>query len=478
MLKRDGIQVLHLQDIILLPLYLIVILLFAFIYRNFAYRNKPYGKYLLSGLMVKIIGGLAMGAVYIYYYKAGDTFYYYYDSHTFNLSIQQSFGLFLKLLFLPAHTITMATYESTKWLVYFRDPSGWTADKVYGILSVLTFHSYPVMTVLTAAITFTGAWALYRTFTDIYPNMYKQFALAILFVPSVFFWGSGILKDSITFGCLGWMTYTSYMIFFKGRKIFGNTLILVFTGYIAIQIKAYIVISFLPALLFWIFFTYRNRISNQFLRILIGPSIFALSLLSGFFVIQKLGEEYAKFSLQNVVETAESFQQWHGYLADNSSASGYSLGEFDGSLTSLISKIPSAINVTLFRPYLWEVNNIVMLAAAIESTFILGFTLYILIRNGVLRTFASIFANPTIFFCFFFSIVFAFAVGFTSYNFGALVRYKIPCIPFYLVGLIILNHITQIERKKRKAEKLLFRKRNIVSLPMATPPSPVGNLKG
>jgi hypothetical protein len=38
-----------------------------------------------------------------------------------------------------------------------------------------------------------------------------------------------------------------------------------------------------------------------------------------------------------------------------------------------------------------------------------------------------------------FSIIFAFSVGFTSYNFGTLVRYKIPLMPFYYIALFILS---------------------------------------
>jgi hypothetical protein len=417
---------------------------------------------------VKIFGGLAMGAVYLFYYKGGDTFYYFYDSKTFYDALHHSPDLFVKLLFLPANTSPFQRMKAPTGSCIFRDPSGWAADKVYGFIALAGFHSYPAMTVITATLTFTGRWALFRTFSKLYPALTDQFALAILFVPSVFFWGSGILKDSITFGCLGWMTYCSYLIFFRGRKIVSNALLFLLTAYIAIQLKAYIVISFLPALLFWIFFTYRNRISNQFLRVIIGPTMFAVSLFLGIVMIKQLGDQFARYSLDNLMVTVKDFHAWHLYLAENENASGYSFGDYDGSLSSLITKIPAAINVTLFRPYLWEVNNVVMLAAAIESSFILGFSLYILIRNGLWRTIQSAFTNPVVFFCFFFSGIFAFAVGFTTYNFGALVRYKIPCIPFFLVGLIILNRETTVKRiaateereRQRNRHSAMMKKRN------------------
>ena len=448
------------QDLILFPLYLIAILLAAYLYRNFRYCDSQLKKYFIPGLLVRIGGALGLGIIYLFYYHGGgDTFYYFKDSYAFNLAIQKSFSTFLQLLFLPADKITFALYDFIRLVTFFRDPSGWMADKVYGVLSVLSFHSYPVMALLMAFLSFTGTWVLFKTFASLYPPLTKQFAFAILFVPSVFFWGSGILKDSITFGCLGWVTYSAHQIFFLRRKILQNAIILLFMGFMALQIKAYIMLSFLPALLLWIFFTYRSRIGSQFLRVISGPSVLLISMVCGFLLINKLGNEFEEFSLTNLVSTSERFQQWHGYLAQTANASGYSLGLIDGTWLGILSKFPAAVNVTLFRPYLWEANNPVMLMAALESIFIFGFTLYILFRNGILNTLKSVLRNPDLLFCFSFSIAFAFAVGFSSYNFGALVRYKIPCIPFYLSGLIILNYLTLLQRRKKSEEKEWLRKR-------------------
>ena len=51
--------------------------------------------------------------------------------------------------------------------------------------------------------------------------------------------------------------------------------------------------------------------------------------------------------------------------------------------------------------------------------------------------------------------MYAFITGFTSYNFGALGRYKIPCMPYFLIGIyIIKNEITK-KRAEFEAAKLL-----------------------
>jgi len=41
-------------------------------------------------------------------------------------------------------------------------------------------------------------------------------------------------------------------------------------------------------------------------------------------------------------------------------------------------------------------------------------------------------------FCFSFSLLFAFALGFSTSNFGALVRFRIPFLPFFNLMLLAL----------------------------------------
>jgi hypothetical protein len=106
----------------------------------------------------------------------------------------------------------------------------------------------------------------------------------------------------------------------------------------------------------------------------------------------------------------------------------------------MFSKFPQAVNVTLFRPYLWEARKVLVFLNALEALALFYLTLKVVFRIGFKRIFASIGQNPTIQFTFFYSLVFAFAVGISSYNFGTLSRYKIPCIPFYLLSLILIYY--------------------------------------
>jgi hypothetical protein len=42
-----------------------------------------------------------------------------------------------------------------------------------------------------------------------------------------------------------------------------------------------------------------------------------------------------------------------------------------------------------------------------------------------------------------YSFLFSFSVGLSTANFGALVRYKIPAVPFFLAGMFVAEHLAR-----------------------------------
>ena len=111
--------------------------------------------------------------------------------------------------------------------------------------------------------------------------------------------------------------------------------------------------------------------------------------------------------------------------------------------------------MSIFRPYLWEAKKPILIPAAIEGLLFLFFTIRLLYKTGFIRFTRLILTNPEVQFCLVFSLIFAFSVGFTSYNFGSLVRYKIPLLPFYFIALLILadKDKTAIPELKKKPIK-------------------------
>jgi hypothetical protein len=104
----------------------------------------------------------------------------------------------------------------------------------------------------------------------------------------------------------------------------------------------------------------------------------------------------------------------------------------------LLKKSPVAIIAGLYRPFLWESGNAVMLVSGIENTLILILTITSIFRTNIIYFFKKMLREPILFFSLSFSIFFAFSVGISTPNFGALVRFKIAYLPFFLCSLFIL----------------------------------------
>ena len=109
----------------------------------------------------------------------------------------------------------------------------------------------------------------------------------------------------------------------------------------------------------------------------------------------------------------------------------YKLDLIDGSIGGLVSSAPLATFTALFRPLPWEIGSPTMIVSAAENTILILFFLYSITRIGPFKFFKLAFNDPFLTYCLVFSLFFAFGVGIAGTNFGALVRYKIPLMPFF-----------------------------------------------
>ena len=123
---------------------------------------------------------------------------------------------------------------------------------------------------------------------------------------------------------------------------------------------------------------------------------------------------------------------------DQYGANNYNIGELDGTIFGLASVAPIAIFTALFRPLFWEIGSPTMIFSVIENTIMLLFTSLILVRVSPIKLARILIKEPFLFYCFMFSLIFAFGVGVAGTNFGALVRYKTPLMPFFFTMIYII----------------------------------------
>ncbi len=411
------------------------------------YSNPEY-KYFTYGLMAKVVGAIALGLVYFFYYGGGDTINYYETARAYdNLFFKNQSNFWLGWLGNPTYEAHFWDDETGYSTYRHSDPQAFFVVRLLIPILALSFKSYFACAVLVGALSFTGMWKLYRVFLSEFPQLKKEFAIAILFLPSCVFWGSGMMKDSFTLSAVGWFTYSFYYFFIKKQRKIGFVIYLLISSLIIIAIKPYIFFALLPGSIIWLSNNLINKINNKVFRSVAFPFLITMGLLGGYFALQQLGDNLGQYKLDSVMDRAVLVQQ--DMKADYYAGKTFDIGNFDASVSGMVKKAPVAIFAGIFRPGLWDVRNAVMAISSLENTYLLFLTVFLLIRLKFIGFFFYIGKNPLILFSILFSLFFAFSVGLTVANFGSLVRLRIPGLPFFLASLFAIKFYYE-EGKKNK----------------------------
>ena len=454
-------QYLTIWDLLLSPIYLIILIFLAKRHRDKYYPvGHPLRVYYLPGLYVKFAGAIFIALVYQFYYGSGDTFYYFNHAKVINSSFDHSLDIWAKVLVGWPAEKDPYIYTYSSQMVWYGEPATYTVCVISALFGLFNGTTYIPIALLFAFFSYTGIWAMYRTFVSVYPKLHRPLAYAFLFIPSTVVWGSAVFKDTICMFGLGWLTYTTFRVFVNRDLSFKNLFLLVFSFYLLAVVKIYILMAFLPAIMLWLLLTYSYKIKHITIRVFINLAFVAF-VVGGFMLASaRFADELKRYSLERIAVTSAVTRNWISY-ASGDEGSTYDLGEFEPTALGMASKFPAAVVVTLYRPFIWESRKVIILFSALESMIFLYLTLLVFYRNGM-QTFRKIFSDPTLFFCLVLTLIFAFAVGISSYNFGALSRYKIPCMPFFGAFLVILLYKG---REEVLAKKITIRKRKQVLQP-------------
>ena len=437
-------------DLIVAPIFLV---LFYFLGRRIVRNHietEPYYRFFSPGLFIKLFGGIAICLVYVFYFKGGDTLSYYHDGVCLSRLFLKNPWQAIRFIFVPLDAdIWFSLDDWTGYLFYGYDLRATMVDKITWPLNFLSFGSFIGQTMLLSFLCFFPIWRLYKMFVYEIPKMDFQFAIAILFIPSVVFWGSGLLKDSITFACVAQFTASFHHLLKIRKQRFFNILGMVIASYLLLRIKPYIFFALLPGTSLWFVGYYTAKIRNKLVRSSMIPIAVVVSVFTGYLLLLAIGESLGEFSVNRVLDKAIVTQQ--DLKQDYYQGSSFDIGEVDASIRGLLLKAPKAMVAALFRPYIWESYNPGMMVSGIENLILLLVTLWLVIRLKVYNIFFLLFRHHVLFFSVFFSLFFAFSVGLTTSNFGSLVRYKIPAIPFFVASLfIIFNTYRQMKGRKEQ----------------------------
>lgn len=403
--------------------------------------------------LLKIIAGLLVWAVYTFYYKDRITadIYKYFDASKI---------MFDALKSNPVHFLKMLTgigNDTPEFIPYYDKMNFWSRQiesSIYNdshtiirfntIVRFFSFGYYNVHTVFICFLSLIGLTAIYKTFYPALQDKKRELFVAVFLIPSVLFWGSGVLKEGIILFALGLLIYYFNQLFKIKAMI-----ICLGVGLILALSKFYIWLAIMPSLIF-ILWMNKSKGTKKALKFAIIISITAI-----------VGLNIDTFtSIQNPLITLSQKQMEFNALANGTltdahnrpvpvAGSAIQINTIEPTLVSLIKNSPQAFSNSLLRPFIWELRSPMMVFAGIENIAILLFLLLCLFFIKPLSTIKW----ELVLFCASFVIIQFLIIGYTTPIIGAIARYKVPALPFLLITFLLVldkekitNAINQIKK--------------------------------
>jgi len=398
-----------------------------------------------------VIISILITMIYTYYYTdrvTSDIFKYFDDSKILFDSIKSNPIDFFQMLFgLDFNTAYFHEHYYSKMGYWYRvNNSNFLSDTHIMIrfnmfVRLFSFGFYHIHNVFINFVSLVGLVAIYKAFLPFFQSTKKILFLTICFIPSLLFWGSGLLKEGIIIFALGFFLIHFFKLLesFKLSKSWLKSWVILFvTALLMVFTKMNIIVALIPCLLGYVI--HKKRMNNALLSY--GIAVFLLIGIS--FLMLLFSENYNPFSL--LINKQQDFI----YLMEKVDVgSAINQPKFN-SISDVFLYFPEALINVLLRPFFWESYSVFTLFSALENSlfFILLFVVLFFRKKSM--------AHPSIFyFCLLYAITSALIIGLTTPIMGAIVRYKIFTTLFLLIALLML---LDVEKLKNSWFFIIFKK--------------------
>jgi hypothetical protein len=249
---------------------------------------------------------------------------------------------------------------------------------------------------------------------DVFPRRRIIVLLSTIFIPSFFYWSSGIIKEGLIFVGIGLIIYHFYFANKERRFSFKRIAGIFFGLFLLLLLRNFIIVIMIPAIIAWL-------IAYRWPRYSLASFVGIFTLFGILFFTLRYVDPRLDFP-QAVVDKQKEFVMVKG----NSSIP---IRELKPNVISFIKSTPQAITLSVIRPYPNDIKHLLSLIAALEiNLLLLLFILSLFIRKKVRAQ-----QKTVIYFCLFFSFGILLGIGFSVNNLGAIVRYRSIIMPLLIV---------------------------------------------
>jgi hypothetical protein len=403
-----------------------VLVMAAVSFQIYRKESNVRGFYWLA-LMAKLFAGFVLGILYLHYYKEGDTISYFLDTVRVSNLAKDNLSDYFRFLW-SSESSTGIFHE-----LHLQQPRAIFFTKVGSVFALMTGSNYWLISAWFSMISFIGSWILVNELIA-YKKMLRPAAIfAFLFFPSVVFWTSGFIKESMAMAAL----YLIVVFFLRlwQRKALAPTwyVIFVISIWLVWNLKYYYLAVLLPILTAeWI---YRRFVSHRVqkyptaVRILTWSGLLIVPLIA----VSTLHPNFHPSIFLDVVVGS------HDLLVKLSSPDDIiQYDDLRPDITSLLRNAPAAFFSGMFRPFLWEAQGPAQWIAALENFFL--FLLFAAMVYSMIRRRKPL-NDRDGWLLFAYSLLLCVFLAISAPNFGTISRFRVGFLPFFVMLVFHRNNL-------------------------------------
>ena len=370
-------------------------------------------------LIAKLLAGFALGLLYKFYYTSGDTFTFFDLARDQSRLFHIDFRAYLDYLWTDAHE----EYKGAGRSAFF--------VKTISLFSVVSAGNYWLVSIWFSFLSFLGCLYLAGTISKIIPRSTTAASLSLFFFPSVVFWGSGVIKESIALGSLMFVAGICLKLLTGRIPGWGEVLTGIVAFWMAINLKYYWVAVFVPVTASSLAVRYISaRVAMRTaVKCVLWTGIFGMMALIASF-------SHPNFYLERFLEVV--VENNHAFEAVSRPEDMIHFDSLEPTWSGVAASAPLALMAGLFRPMPWQAGNLIQLAASIENLVVL-----ILVATGCLnlRNLFNGRFRMAGFSIIIYSGILCIFLALSTPNLGSLARYKIGFMPLLLFLVCYRNRL-------------------------------------
>jgi hypothetical protein len=387
---------------------------------SFKKYGQQYPRVFWFGFLFRIFMGIALGLVYLYYYSANDTWLFFEDANALAQIGKSDFAIYIKILLtdeVPSIMLDQLVNSQERSLFLI---------KIMSVFSWVGGNNYWISAAWFSLISFLSSWYLFSVVTRTFSNSWLAASLAFMFFPSIAFWGSGLVKETLA---LAGIYFLAGLIlkFTQQQKIkWIEWLIAIGSFWVAWNLKYYWTALFGAVSFTWliVFFASRKFTILQNHKIVWWTFIFAV-LCGGVSLL------HPNFYLDRFLDVLITNHNDFLKISDNDGLIHFF--NLHASWASVILNAPWALFSGLLRPFIWEASGMTALLASLENLIIMILLISSIseIGRGTHRLLLFSALMYVMLLCVFLAL--------STPNLGTLSRYRVGFLPFLIFVISYRN---------------------------------------